>query len=202
MKLLAFTDLHANLRAIEHLAQESERHKVDFLVCAGDFSMFGNGQEQMLKELNAIGKPIILIHGNHEHEDLLEHQISKYKNIIWVHKDTYEYQNFIFIGFGGGGFATHEPEFKSFAAKHAKRKNIILVTHQPPYGTALDELYGDYVGNKDFRSFIEDAKPLVAICGHIHENQNKHSVVSKTLVINPGPMGKILEIEEQDAQKK
>lgn len=206
MRLLAFTDIHSDIEAFADLAAKVKSYDIDLIVCAGDFTFFGSGMEQMLELMNSLGKPIILVHGNHEDEYELAEIIHKYKNIKWIHKDTHEYKNFIFVGFGGGGFEHEEPEFRSWSKKFKGKKNMILLTHQPPHGTLLDQLFdGSYSGNIDFRKFIDNEKPVLAICGHIHENTDKHDIINNTFILNPGPRGKIVELDhdtKSDNKKK
>ena len=172
MRLLAFADIHADMNAVKVLADKAKAYHCELLVCAGDISWFGAGSKEILGALNDIGLPILLIHGNHEDDEELAILAKKFKNVRWIHKDAHQYNGYVFLGFGGGGFNTTEPEFTRFAKQHKdKRNNLVLVTHQPPFGTATDELWnGENVGNKDFRRFIEQTQPVLAVCGHIHDS--------------------------------
>jgi Icc-related predicted phosphoesterase len=201
MRIIAFTDLHGHKKAVEHLAEKIKSYNVELAVCAGDISVFGNYMKDMLAALDKLSVPVLLIHGNHDEEEEIAELVKEHKNIIWLHKEAFEYKNFTFLGFGGGGFSDREPEFPPFAIKHQKKKNIVLVTHQPPFATTVDELGDYYVGNHDFRDFIDKVQPIVAICGHVHENANKHDIIEKTFVINPGPLGRVLELEENDTKE-
>ena len=65
---------------------------------------------------------------------------------------------------------------------------MILVSHQPPYGTKADTLKnGVHVGSKIVRSFIDTWQPLACFCGHIHEGRGIDTI-GKTKIINPGPV--------------
>jgi len=79
--------------------------------------------------------------------------------------------------------------------------NCVFNFHAPPYGTTLDdapELTKDLrpkragnsvipVGSRAGRAMIEEHRPLLVLCGHIHEA--KGSVrLGRTLCINPGSM--------------
>ncbi|MFT7615733.1 MAG: Icc-related predicted phosphoesterase [Candidatus Woesearchaeota archaeon] len=197
MRILAFADLHADMDAFAQLEKKAKKHEVELIVCAGDFTIFGMHTKEIFEKIAALPVPVILIHGNHENENQVKKFATEHKNVIWLHKDTHEYKNFVFIGFGGGGFSKTEPGFVEFAKNHMNKKNVILVTHQPPFETNLDRLDEDwYVGNSDFKEFIEQVQPIVAISGHIHDNEYKKDVIKKTLLINPGPVGRVLEIEE------
>ncbi len=192
MKLLLFVDLHGSTRALKELKEKAK--KVDALVCAGDISIFEERLDYLLSKLNRFNKPVLMIHGNHESENILKKACSKYKNIEFIHNKTYTLDDLIFLGYGGGGFEKEDPEFevamKKF--KDLKNKRFVLVTHAPPYRTKVDELLDGHAGNMSIRKFIEKTKPLVAICGHLHENDGKSDNIGKTKVINPGYKGKII----------
>ena len=67
---------------------------------------------------------------------------------------------------------------------------LVLVTHQPPYGTLADVAGGfRHVGSESIRAFIEKNKPAVCFCGHIHEAQSVDHI-DGTTIINPGPLRK------------
>lgn len=197
MRLLAFTDIHANLNIVKLLSEKAKSFNCELIVCAGDLSFFGQGIKEMLHALDAIGLPIILIHGNHEDEAEIESIVSNCENIKWIHQDTHHYKNYTFMGFGGGGFSHHDPDFVKFAQQHKGKKNIVLLTHQPPHQTLLDDVFGEATGNKDYREFIEKEQPILVICGHIHENNNKHDMINKSFMINPGPTGRVIELEDE-----
>ncbi len=70
-----------------------------------------------------------------------------------------------------------------------------MLSHAPVYGTKLDYLEGlGHRGNKSLRKVILDIKPKIALCGHLHENAGKIDKAGITIVLNPGPLGKIIEI--------
>ncbi len=200
MKLLAFTDTHNSKKAIRRIAQLSKRHDPDIILCCGDISIFEINLHRVLKSLNALKKPLILINGNHEDDRVMERLCRKFKNIHFIHGKSFIYEDFLFLGYGGDGFSIVDPYFISLAKKFEKeaRKNkdkkIILLTHAPPSRTKLDKLPGGYCGNKSIRKFIEKCQPIYAFCGHIHENFGKQDKIKKTVVINPGPFGKVLRI--------
>ena len=67
------------------------------------------------------------------------------------------------------------------------QKPMILVTHQPAWGTAVDlQASTRHKGSLSVRSFIEDHQPLLAVSGHIHEAYGTDQIGS-TLLVNPGP---------------
>jgi len=101
---------------------------------------------------------------------------------------------------GGGGFSQTDKEFekqskkfKKFLKDH-KDKAFVLVTHAPPYGTKLDYICKDHVGNKSIRKFIKENKVDLTIAGHLHETEGKIDKIDKSTIINPGREGRILNL--------
>ncbi len=193
MKILAFGDMHASKRALKEI--EKKAKKADILVCCGDFTIFGNGTKEILRFFSGLKKELILIHGNHEDEKEVERESRKYGNIHFIHKKSIKIGDYEFIGHGGEGFSLRSREFEGFAKKFEKSKNLILITHAPPYGTRLDKLRFGHCGNKSYSDFIKRAQPLLVICGHLHENELKKDKIGETLIVNPGPYGTIIEVK-------
>ena len=191
MNILTFSDMHASAAALKSI--EKKAKGADIIVCAGDFTFFEQGMKQVLKKLNMIGKTVLLVHGNHETEKRARAACKGLKNLAFIHKAEYRKDGFIFIGYGGGGFSLRDAGLERFVKKYEKGKNIILVTHAPPYKTKLDYIYGSHRGCKSTRDFIDRARPLLVICGHFHETAGMKEKVGRTLVVNAGPKGILMQ---------
>jgi len=197
MKLLAFVDIHGSLKALKEIKDKVKRYNPDLIICAGDLSIFENGLDYFVHQLSKIKKPILFIHGNHESEEFFSEVCNLFPNTKFIHKKAHKIDNYIFLGYGGGGFSLEDKQFEKAMKrlmKQVKDEKIILITHAPPHNTILDKLDKEFAGNKSIRRFIENNNILVAISGHLHENAGKKDKIKNTLVINPGPMGKIIEI--------
>jgi len=116
--------------------------------------------------------------------------------VVYLHKGSYQLGEYVFFGYGNQGFAIEEKEFenvvKQFKKSLKKNDKVILVTHGPPHGTELDYINGRHAGCKSITNFIKEFKPAVSISGHFHETFGVKQVLGKTLMINPGPEGKML----------
>lgn len=189
MKILAFSDIHGNKKAIASIIKVSKTKNPDILICAGDISSPQMSTKEVVKELKKTKKQVLIIHGNHE----TSREIVSDKQVTNLHKNIVNIGGYNFLGFGGGGFSKRDIEFERFT-KNVKKENIVLVTHAPPYNTSLDILPMGHVGSISIKNFIKNNKPIIAICGHLHENEGKSEKISKTLIINPGIKGKIIEI--------
>lgn len=194
MKILAFADQHGDKAAIKKVLERAK--EADLLVCAGDISEWGQNEREILKELQKAGKPMLLIPGNHELEEELKEIAKEFDYVIYLHKGSYKFGEYVFFGYGGGGFAHENKEFERIAKQFQKtipeNAKVILITHGPPYGTELDYIHDRHTGCKSITKFIETVKPILSISGHLHESFGIKQVVGKTLVINPGPQGKML----------
>ncbi len=197
MKFLAFVDLHENKKHLQQLIERAKQEDIDFLLCAGDLSQFSHNLGYVLRQLDNVGKKIYLIPGNHESHESLRKVLPNYPNCINLHCQDLDVGNYVFFGYGEGGFAKEDQDFRKIArewyGKH-KEKKTVLITHGPPHGTKVDYLEGNYVGNKDFRAFIERIKPRLVVCGHIHENAGIVDQIGETKIVNPGWEGMVIEL--------
>src|SRR3989344_222757 len=184
MIILAFGDIHGNLKVIDRLIKKAK--KADFLICSGDLTQFGKNYEQIILKLDSIGKKVFFIHGNHDPDKIIETE-----NVINIDKRIYGFGKFNIMGYGDGGFARENKNIERFFLKGKKLKNLIIVTHGPAFGYKLDFL-GEHIGNKSIRKIIEILKPKLHICGHLHEYFSGMDFIGKTLSINAGPEGLLL----------
>ncbi|HEY9705983.1 MAG TPA: metallophosphoesterase, partial [Allocoleopsis sp.] len=203
MRVLFFVDTHG-LRSLDRIEEKSKDS--DVLVCCGDITDFGMDLDKILKKLNSIGKKVILIHGNHESDDLgLE--CKDYTNISFIHRAYEIVGDYIFYGFGGGGFSYTDSEFRresenfmkeyeELCKTNNKKYKLILLTHAPPFETKLDMVnkYEGHVGNKDIKNFILKYKPFMAVSGHIHESAGSDETLEGVRLINPGSSGMIIKL--------
>ncbi len=82
---------------------------------------------------------------------------------------------------------THFQQTLDAAATGAAILPLVLVTHQSPFNTDADtSADGRHVGSSAIRQFIEQHRPVLACCGHIHEARSVSKLGAATLV-NPGP---------------
>ena len=158
-------------------------------------------------------------------------KIKKMKNLVLVDKKIKKVNDIKIIGYGGYVDSTiyikenidntkeeHKKRVKEYN-KDKKRlrklvrgkRGFIFLTHYPPY-KILDKIKykgspmnGKHLGFLPFNEVIKKNKPILVICGHMHEYQGKKKL-GKTIVVNPGygRMGRyaIMEIDEQSKKIK
>jgi uncharacterized protein len=200
MKFLVFSDLHGEKKAIREIIERGKKKEIDFLICGGDYTLFGQNARFILKQLNSVGKKCYIISGNHEEGiENLDMIMKEYPNCINFDRKAIKIGGYVFLGYGGGGFAMEDEEFRKIARKWYGKYNgekIILVTHMAPYGNKLDLLTEEHhVGNHDYRSFVERIKPKLAISGHLHETVNEVDTIGETKLVNPGWDGMVIELK-------
>jgi len=198
MKILAFTDFHGSLSALKKIVKKARKEKPDVLICPGDFTIFEQHMQKILKKLDSIGIPLLLIPGNHESAFTLRKALKKYKNIIYLHKTFCRMGKYLFLGYGEGGFSLTDKSFTTWGNKIIKKSKkgdfVVLITHGPPHNTTVDGIMGEHCGNKDFRKFIVKNKIPLTFCGHIHETFELVGNIGKSKIVNPGPFGMIFEV--------
>ena len=198
MKILAFVDLHSSKKNLLEIIKKSK--DVDLLICAGDLLDWGSNFKSIIKSLEKTKKPLLIIHGNHESKELINKASVNNPFLIPIHKKIYILDKYAFVGYGGEGFSEYYPDLErlipKFKKEIQKNKKIIFISHAPPYNTKVDFLpHLGHRGSKTLRTFIKELKPILHICGHFHETAENKDYLGKTLIINPGPKGKIINLD-------
>lgn len=198
MKIVAFTDIHSSITVLKKLKALMKKEKPDLVICCGDFTVFEQNIEHVIEKIAELHDNILLTHGNHESGNIVKKLCSKYKNITYMHKQSKKIGDATFVVYGGLGFSHEDKPFERFAKglKLSKEKKVVLVTHQPPFGTKLDVVWDDHhVGNQSFTKFISDHDNCVlALSGHIHETFKKKQKLNNAKLVNPGPEGMVLKL--------
>ncbi len=198
MKLLAFSDLHCNLKRAARLVKMSE--KADVVIGAGDFASVHEGLEETIDVLSAIETPTVLVPGNNETDDALREATAGWGAATVLHGGGVTIAGVEFFGLGAGIPVT--PWEWSFDLDEEKAavmltlcpRDAVLVLHSPPHGHCDSNGSGDHFGSHALLRTIEEKEPRLAVCGHIHESWGCRSKVGKTPVHNLGPKGTWLEI--------
>ena len=84
-----------------------------------------------------------------------------------------------FVGISG----VNPNQFKIFKEKKFLDEKSVLISHVPPYG-AQDKIFlGMHGGSKELREAVDKYKPILVLCGHIHEDPGI-TKIGKTKVVN------------------
>jgi Icc-related predicted phosphoesterase len=198
MKLLIFSDIHGDLKALERLVST----EADYYVCAGDLVTWARGFEVCGEILHRRGEKVYVLPGNHESTPQIETFCARY-GLRNFHEQVITVGEYHVAGLGYSNptpFNTpgeySEMELSRRLEKFAELSPLVLICHAPPHGTALDRIRGGlHAGSTAVREFIDRHQPERFFCGHIHEAEGAEITVGKTQAVNVGKRGYLLELE-------
>ena len=199
MKILVFSDIHGDTRAIERLIAQP----ADIYIAAGDLSVFGRGLERIGAMLAALGERVWVLPGNHETEQQNREFCARY-GLVDFHHAVRKLGETHWAGLGYSnptpfdtpGEYSEEEIAEALAAFDDLAPPVYLVVHFPPWNTALDEAAkGRHAGSRILREWVERKQPRYLFCGHIHECAGKSDQIGATRCLNVGKAGYLLEID-------
>ncbi len=191
MKLLALSDLHADEDLLDRLHSLSSRKKYSAVLFCGDLTT--RGPVSYAEEALSLFPNSFAVFGNMDTPEVAEKISAMGKS---VHARKMKFGNWNLVGIGGSNptpFSTptefSELEIEAFLSSAQVDRNTILLTHSPPYGV-FDLAGGKHAGSRSVRECIEKNRPLMAICGHIHEHEGQE-VLGETLIVKLAPAEKL-----------
>jgi uncharacterized protein len=198
VKLLAFSDLHRDLEQAAKLVEMSA--EADVVIGAGDFASVHEGLEETIGALAAIETPTVLVPGNNETADALRAAAEIWSSATVLHGEGARIAGVEFFGLGAGvpvtpwewSFDLDEEEAAAMLAPCPE--GAVLVLHSPPRGHCDAGGDGSSFGSPALLRAIEEKRPRLAVCGHIHESWGCESQVGATPVRNLGPAGTRIEL--------
>jgi len=200
MRIIFLADLHGRELSIDSLLSLNP----EAVLVGGDITNFGSGIRVLsqLAKLNEL-VPVLAVHGNCDPEVV---RIRLEELGLSIDGKIREIRGMQFFGIGGSsptpfptpGERSEEELYEIFLSNRDELKvGYILLTHSPPFATKLDCLpNGEHVGSKSIRRIIEESRPALCLCGHIHEARGKDKL-GETIVVNPSPYAiAIIEIQK------
>ena len=211
MRIIGLTELHDRILNFDKLL----RYKPDVILISGDLATRSVSRSEnqndscdivhegdtkiidFLKNLNEKVK-VFLIPGNWENSDLKEKMNESGLNID---EKLVKFDETIFIGLGGSNKTPicspneySEEELYGRFIKILKdekidvKNNFILVSHVPPKDTMADRCDAGNVGSSAVRKIVEEFKPILCACGHVHESRCIDKI-GDSLIVNPSSTG-------------
>jgi hypothetical protein len=200
VRLLIFTDIHGDTRALAQLVAQP----ADLYLSAGDLSTFHRGLERCGEILRPLGERCWVLPGNHETAEqnrafCAQHGLVDFHRAVRqlagrdgpVHIAGLGYSNP--TPFNTPGEYT-EAEISEALKAFEGLNPLVLVVHFPPHGTALDQVRpGMHTGSRVLRAWVERHAPTHLFCGHIHECAGRSDTLGSTRCFNVGKAGYLLE---------
>jgi len=164
--------------------------KASAIIIAGDI---GPNTKKVLSYLSQLQIPIYTVLGNDDFPmDVYILEDTPY--VLNIDGECIDIGPVEIIGLSGNpGSGLASPDEKKIEATLQQAftkasKPVILVSHLPPF-RVLDlatrhREKGEHIGSKAVRKIIEQFKPVLCICGHVHKDGGKRAFLKNTEVIN------------------
>ena len=203
MRILAAGDIHGDTKLAQELAKKAEKENVDLVVLCGDLVASDLNTAGIIGPFIKKNKKVILIPGNHETLATADFLAELY-GATNLHGYSVQFGKQNELGLFGcglaniGQFALQEQEIYDLLKKGynyvKKSKKKIMITHVHPSGTLMEKLSHFVPGSSGIKKAVQQLKPDILLCSHVHEAEGIEEKIGSTLVINVGRKGKILEI--------
>jgi uncharacterized protein len=193
VNLLAFSDVHCDIGAVESLVDQARY--ADVVAGVGDFASVHEGLAQTVAPLQAIDAPVLLVPGNNETAEALRTTVAGWDGVTVLHGTGTQIDGIDFYGLGGGvpttpwdwSFDLTEDEAADLLAPLPE--HAVLLSHSPPKGHVDKGL-----GSTAVLDAAQAKQARAVLCGHIHEQWTNESHIRETLVRNLGPDGFTLDL--------
>lgn len=197
MKILLFSDIHGDLRALERVIAQP----ADVYIDVGDLATFGRGLERCGEVLKLLGNKLWVLPGNHETHEQTRELCQRY-GFVDFHRQIRTLGATKWAGLGYSNITPFntpgeysEEEIAGALAAFDGITGLYLVVHCPPNDIKLDEFAaGKHAGSTAIRLWVERARPSYLFCGHIHETAGMQDRLGATQCINVGKQGYSIEV--------
>ncbi len=190
MRILVVADLHETAVRIPQ--------DVDAVFIAGDFT--NAGSLNFVKDvLDSIKTRVFAVSGNMDRKEVLD--LLEERGVS-IHRKVIDFNGFKVFGFGGSSITPFGTPFEfddeQIEEMIAGYKADIAVFHDTPYGF-FDWVGGKSVGSMAIKRWIENTKPKLVFCAHIHEHKGV-AKFNETLIVKVPPAckkeGVLVEFED------
>lgn len=194
LRILGVVDIHWSGKRPPRLPDPSG---FDLVLLAGDLTNFlgPDHARRIVEPFQDSGVPVLAVCGNCD-----QRSVDDYFREIDIDLDRRArvVDGVRFLGLSGGlpfgdlPYERTEEDYERVTAETfdqaaaVEGRPTILVSHQPPFGTACDLARGQHVGSKSLRAAVERHQPDLVFSGHIHEAIGEDTIGS-TRLVNPGP---------------
>lgn len=190
MQWIVLADVHGSVRHLPRIVPELCRAAGVFI--AGDITNFGGRRdaERVIDSIASANENILAVAGNCDPQDV---DLLLDEKEMSLHGRVHKRDGLCCAGING---VLHPSQGVDTLRRLGEQidqactgpgDNLVLVSHQPAYGTAVDAARGGrFCGSRALRQFIETVEPILAVSGHIHEAAGVDRL-GRTTLVNPGP---------------
>ncbi|MEM0493155.1 MAG: metallophosphoesterase [Candidatus Thermoplasmatota archaeon] len=184
MRIYASADIHGAQHRINIILKNVQIYRPDIVIICGDITQFGPS-DLAINLLNQIPVKTLAIHGNIDPRDVTQ-AISNSKAVN-IHLRQIVINGKKFLGIGGditGELSEYRIENdRSILLSDAIDTNTIVISHIPPYGTQDKVFIGRHIGSRELLKIVQVNKPMLVLCGHVHEDPGV-TRVDQTIIVN------------------
>jgi len=172
MRLLAVADLHGAQYRLNLVLKNITKYTPDLVIVCGDITQFGPG-ELATTFLNQIPVRTLAVPGNIDSFDV-DQGIAN-SSATNLHKRQVLIEGLPFVGVGREipsnlASLSIDDQTGTKPLKNLLSNASVLVTHYPPFKLQDRIFIGTHGGSKELRRLIDERKPRLVLCAHIHED--------------------------------
>ncbi len=202
MKILAAGDIHGDTSLVKKLAETASKNNVDVVILSGDLTNYELSTDNLIGPFKEKGLKVLLIPGNHETVATADFLAELY-GVKNIHGYSVRYDDVGIFGVGGSVNVGPSPVLSEEEMFYLLKKGFdrikylnkrIMVTHEHPADSKIEKFTNFFKGSKAIRRAIDEFKPDILLCSHVHEAEGLEEKIGSTRVISVGKHGKILDI--------
>lgn len=179
MRIALFSDIHANLPALQAFFSDVEGRKVDALYCLGDLVGYNTWPDEVIAEIRKRGIPTIA--GNHDLKVKKLRQDESRKEVDYAyHIGSDEARDYL----------RTLPKFIRLQYSLAEEPISILLVHGSP--RSINEYLLEDLPEQYLKELLLEANTDILFCGHTHKPYHHliHTSGKYKHVVNIGSIGK------------
>jgi len=177
MKILHLSDIHGETGLITSIAKAED---YDLIVVTGDFESLS-----AVRELAQLDKPVFAVSGNMDSK-IIQSELEALG--LSIEGRVSEFGAYLFAGIGGRYIYDNVAQVISALLSMRNSAPLIIVSHYPPAGVKVDMTYSQiHIGKGILRELIDEFKPVLFLCGHVHEARG-YDNLEGTLIVNSGSL--------------
>jgi Icc-related predicted phosphoesterase len=199
LKILGAADFHGDVGIAQKLAKKAEKEKVDLVILCGDL-LEDDSTENIIKPFTDKQQKVLLISGNHESIAAADF-LATLNDAKHLHGYSVRYEDIGIFGCGSANVGVHglteKQIYDTLIEGHEKisyLKKKIMVTHVHPKYSTMAGMTMENFGSVGVSKALRALQPDILLCSHLHEAEGIEEKIGKTIVINVGKEGKIIEL--------